>query len=95
MARCRHVTGALCQYFVVLSADEALYCKLMELMGKGRIKKFLILRLGGCHTSMNLLNVIGKHVESSGLLHAFVESKPQNNRPGSVDNHHATITGSH
>jgi len=74
--RCRHVARSLGQEYVVLTVDEALYCKLMELKwAKQEYQAFLIVRLGGLHTAMNFLKVIGNHVQSSGLLDSWVESK--------------------
>ena len=49
--RCKYIANALGQQQVVLTVDEALYCKLMELKwAKKDYQKFLIVRLGGLHT---------------------------------------------
>ena len=73
--RCLHVSQALEQRYVVLTVDEALYCKLMELKWSiPEYKELLIPHLGGLHTAMNFLKAIGKHVQSSGLSEAGVES---------------------
>ena len=71
--RCRKIAQSLGQRYVVLTVDEALYCKLMELKWVKSID-FLIVRLGGLHTAMSFMKVIGKHIQSSGLLEAWVES---------------------
>ena len=72
---CKYVANTLGQQYVVLTVDEALYCKLMELKwAKQDYQNFLIVRLGGLHIAMNFLKVIGKHIESSGLLDAWTES---------------------
>ena len=74
--RCKHIATSLGQHYVVLTVDEALYCKLMELKwAKDDYQDFLIVRLGGLHTSLTFLKVIGKHIQSAGLLDAWVESK--------------------
>ena len=74
--RCRHVANVLGQSHVVLTVDEALFCKLMELKwAKPEYQNFLIVRLGGLHTAMNFLKAIGKHIQSSGLPDAWIESK--------------------
>ena len=65
--RCRHIAADLGQQYVVLTVDEALYWT------KDEYHNCLIVRLGGLHTSMNCLKVIGKHIESSGLSDAWVE----------------------
>ncbi len=49
--RCKHVANVLGQQYVVLTVDEALYFKLMELKwAKSDYQDFLIVRLGGLHT---------------------------------------------
>ena len=58
---------------MVLTVDEALYCKLQELKWAKQMN-FLILRHGGLHITLNFLKAIGKHVQSSGLLEAWIES---------------------
>ena len=74
--RCKHIATQLGQHYVVLTVDEALYCKLMELKwAKEEYQDFLIIRMGGLHISLNFLKIIGKHVQSSGLLEAWVASK--------------------
>ena len=73
--RCKYIANALGQQQVVLTVDEALYCKSMELKwAKKDYQNFLIVRLGGLHTILAFLKVIGKHINSSGLLEAWVES---------------------
>ncbi|KAL8567664.1 hypothetical protein ACOMHN_054475 [Nucella lapillus] len=75
VVRCKHVARKLGQHHVVLTVDEALFCKLMELKwAKDEYQDFLIIRLGGLHTAMNFMKVIGKHIQSSGLLESWVES---------------------
>ena len=43
-------------------------------MDKKVLSDFLIVRQGGLHTILAFLKAIGKHVNSSGLLEAWVES---------------------
>ena len=63
------------QQHVVFTVDEALYCKLMELkLEKKDYQNFLIVRLGGLQRILAFLKAIGKHINSSGLLEAWVES---------------------
>lgn len=57
-----------------ITVDEALSCKLMELRWTNDdYMACLIVRLGGLHTAIKFLEVIGKHVQSFGLLEAWVE----------------------
>jgi uncharacterized protein YdcH (DUF465 family) len=72
--RCKHIAESLGQKYVVITVDEALYCKLMELKWSQEGYSFLIPRLGGLHTAMNFMKVIGQHFEGSGLLELWVES---------------------
>jgi hypothetical protein len=73
--RCKHVANKLGQHYVVLTADEALFCKVMELKWeKEEYQNILVVRLGGLHISLNFMKVIGKHMDCSGLVEAWVES---------------------
>ena len=66
--RCKQVARQLGQHYVVITVDQALYWRLMEL--KWAIDDYqdiLVVRLGGVHTAMIFLQVIGKHVQSSRL----------------------------
>lgn len=70
--RCKYVAESLGQKHVVLTADEALYCRLMELKwANPEYRGFLIPHLGGFHTTMNFMKVIGQHMESKGLLEVW------------------------
>lgn len=74
--RCKHVATALGQNYIVLTVDEALFGKLLELKWtKEEYSGCLVVRLGGLHTSLNFLKVIGQHMQSSGLLDVWVESQ--------------------
>ena len=69
------VTEHFGQAYTVITVDQALYCKLMELKWKiPEFNKKLIVRLGGLHISMNFLKVIGKHMSGSGLYETWIES---------------------
>ena len=71
--RCKHVAESLGQPYVVLTADEALFCRLMELKWSQNYT-FLFPRLGSLHSSMNFMKVIGQHWDSCGLLELWTES---------------------
>ena len=69
------VTQALGQRYVVLTIDQALFPQLMELKWTvPDYKDILIPRLGGLHTSMNFLKVLGQHTQDTGLSNAWEES---------------------
>ena len=75
ISRCRQVARALDQRYVVLTADEALYCRLMLLKwADTEDGSWLIVRLGGLHTAMNFLRAIGQHMDGSGLAEVWKES---------------------
>ena len=70
-----NLAAKLQQTFVVLTVDQALYCKLLQL--KWLVPEYqdkLIPRLGGFHTSLNFLKVIGQHMASCGLVDVWIES---------------------
>ena len=63
------------QEHVVITVDQALFCKLMEL--KWSVPEYLdklFPRLGGLHIAMNFMKVIGDHMDGSGLEEIWVES---------------------
>jgi len=65
--RCLHISKQFGQLYTVLTVDQALYCKLMEL--KWSVPEYqdkLIPRLGGLHTSFNFLKGIVDHVNGFG-----------------------------
>ena len=67
--RILRIAASLEQKHAVLTVDEALFPKLMELKRtRHEYKDTLISRLGGLHTSMNFLNVFGQHTRDSGLF---------------------------
>ena len=73
--RCRAVASALGQQHVVITVDEALFQRLVPLKwAHSDLQEWLVVRLGGFHTALNFLGVIGRHVECSGLLEVWVES---------------------
>lgn len=76
--RCRAVATSLGQKYVVLTVDEALYQRLLPLKWATKeLEECLIVRLGGLHTAMNFLGVIGRYVEGSGLLQVWCFSTSQ------------------
>ncbi len=61
------------QQHVVLTLDEALYPKLLELKWSvEEYKDMIIPCLGGLHIAMNFLGVIGRHMSESGLSELWV-----------------------
>eukprot|EP00112_Aurelia_sp_Birch-Aquarium-sp1_P026470 Seg940.1 transcript_id=Seg940.1/GoldUCD/mRNA.D3Y31 product="hypothetical protein" protein_id=Seg940.1/GoldUCD/D3Y31 len=73
--RCMSISHHFGQQYTVITVDQALYCKLMELKWiVTDYKTKLIPRLGGLHISMNFLKVIGKHMAACGLYEAWIES---------------------
>ena len=61
--RVLHVAQSMEQEHVVLTVDEDLYPKLMELKWSvDQYKDILIPCLGGLHIAMNFLGVLGRHM---------------------------------
>lgn len=61
--------------YIVVTVDQALYCKLLELRWSSEIyQKRVILRMGGLHIAMNYLRAIGQHMRDSGLSEIWIES---------------------
>ena len=71
--RCKHVAESLGQKYVVMTTDEDLFFRLMELKWS-QDYSFLIPRLGGLHISMNFIKLIGQRFEGTGLLDLWTES---------------------
>lgn len=72
--RCMAISSHFGQEYTVLTVDQALFCKLMEL--KWYVEEYrdkLIPRLGGLHTAMNFLKTIGDHMAGSGLAEVWLE----------------------
>lgn len=73
--RCLHISRELGQFYTVITVDQALYFKLMDLKwSKEEYQEKLIIRMGGLHIAMNFLKAIGTHMEGSGLEHIWIES---------------------
>ena len=71
--RCKHIAETLGQTHVVISADEQLYSRLMQLKWSQKYD-FLIPRLPSLHGALNFLGVLGQHLDSAGLYEVWVES---------------------
>ena len=73
--RCMAISSHFGQEHTVLTVDQALFCKLMEL--KWSVEEYrdkLIPRLGGLHTAMNFLKDVGDHMAGSSLAEVWLES---------------------
>jgi len=56
--RCKNVANKHGQHHIVITADEQLFYKLMELKWtKSEYKHFLVIRLGGLHTALKFLDL--------------------------------------
>ena len=71
--RVLHVAKSIKQQHIVLTVDEALYPKLLELKWSvEEYKDVLIPCLGGLHIAISFLGVIGRHMSESGLSELWV-----------------------
>lgn len=66
--RCMHISEKLGKKYTVITVDQALYFKLMDLKWSvPRYKDSVFPRLGGLHIAMNFMKCIGDHMNGSGL----------------------------
>ena len=69
------VADRLGENYVVLTADQALYCKLIELRWfDERYQDRIILKMGGLHIALNFQKAIGQQMQASGLSEVWTES---------------------
>ena len=63
------------QKHTILTFDEAIYCKAKEIQWRCQDEfKETVIRLGGFHTAMTFMSVIGKRYEESGMEDLLVEA---------------------
>lgn len=75
LVRCQAIAKHLGQSKVVVTFDEALYCKAKELMWHNPDQfRNVVVRLGGFHVALNFLKTIGQHFKHSGLSEVLHES---------------------
>lgn len=75
LVRCIGIADRLGKRHIVLTTDQALYCKLNELRWRSETyMDRIVLRMGGLHIAMNFLKVIGQHMNGSGLSEMWLES---------------------
>ncbi|CAG9823189.1 unnamed protein product [Phaedon cochleariae] len=75
LQRCIALGNSLGYKYISLTADQQLYCKLLELRWSSpEFKERIILRMGGLHIAMNFLHTIGQHMAGSGLSEIWLES---------------------
>lgn len=69
------IADSLGKKYAVITTDQALYCKLLELVWSSPVfRERIKLRMGGLHIAMNFLKVIGKHMSGTGLKEIWRES---------------------
>ena len=67
--KCMHVATVLGQQYTIITVDQALYCKLVELKwATPECREKLIVQLGGLHICICFLKTIGDHMKESGLV---------------------------
>ena len=73
--RCLLISATTGQHYTVITVDQGLYFKLIEL--KWSISKYqddMVIQPGSLHISMCFFKTIGQHINDSGLPDAWVES---------------------
>ena len=75
LIRCQAIAKYFRQSKVVVTFDEALYCKAKELVWHNS-DRFgnVVVKLGGFHIGLNFLKTIGQHFKHSGLSDVLHES---------------------
>lgn len=75
IARCINISRSLGQQHCILTANQAVYAKAVEIMWHKRAKyPELVIRMGAFHTVCTFLAVIGKRFGYAGLSDLLVES---------------------
>lgn len=75
LLRSRQVARCLGLQKVVITFDQALYFKAVEVIWlHPELQEEFVIRLGGFHTASNFLRCIGQHFEDSGLKDVWVEA---------------------
>ena len=75
MKTVQNMMKTLEQQHSVITFDEAIYCKAKEIQWRCPDQfKDTVLRLGGFHTALAFISVIGKRYEESGLEDLLIES---------------------
>ena len=75
MKTVQNMMKGLQQKHTVLTFDEAIYCKAKVIQWQCKDEfKDTVIRLGGFHTAMTFMSVIGKRYEESGIEDLLVES---------------------
>lgn len=75
LLRCISLADKLGKKHIVLTADQAVYCKLVEVRWASQtFRNRIVLRMGGLHIALNFMKVIGKQMAGSGLGDLWVAS---------------------
>lgn len=75
LQRSLYIANKTGRKYTVITVDQQLYCRLLELKwSSDDYQKRIILRMGGLHLALKFLTIIGKHMSGSGLVELWVES---------------------
>lgn len=73
--RCISVADNLNYKYIVLTVDQALYCRLINLIWNSSVfRERIILKMGGLHLANNYIGAIGQHMTNTGLAEIWLES---------------------
>lgn len=73
--RCISVANKLNYKHVVLTVDQALHCRLKDIIWTSEIfKERIVLKMGGLHLANNYIKAIGQHMIKTGLAEIWLES---------------------
>lgn len=75
LERCISVANHLNYKYVVLTVDQALHCRLLDVRNTSEsFKERVILKMGGLHLANNYIRAIGQHMANTGLAEIWLES---------------------
>lgn len=73
--RCIALGDKLNYKYIVLTVDQALHCKLLDIKWSSPIfQERIILKMGGLHIALNYMKAIGQHMRNTGLAEIWIES---------------------
>lgn len=75
LTRCIALGDKLNYDYIVLTVDQQLHCKLLDVKWSSPIfQERIVLKMGGFHIACNFMKAIGQHMANTGLAEMWIES---------------------
>lgn len=75
LSRCIAVGDKLNYHYIVLTAYQQLFCKLLDVKWSSPVfQERIVLKMGGLHIACNFMKAIGQHMANTGLAEIWIES---------------------